>query len=645
MKRMLLAALATLAFAGAQAVAAADMNKTLHVAVESAETGFDPQGISDLYSGFICRVIFDPLYRYDYLARPFKIIPNTAAAMPQISDDGKTWIIKVKPGIYFADDPAFKGIKRELTAADYVYSWKRLLDPKVRAPNINVVTDRFVGDVQLGKAVAAGANVYDLELEGMRVLDRYTIQLKLKQPDYGLLDDMTSLEMSAVAREVIEKYGDEAHRAMANPIGTGPYVLKEWRRGQRITLEASPTFREEYFPTSDDPADKEIVAAMKGKRLPAIGRIEMNIIEETNSRMLAFIKGELDVSNPVPPDLIYNVLDARNKLKPELAKRGIRHIQGIQPSIAFEYFNMEDPIVGGYTRDKIALRRAISMAYNVDAEIAVVRQGQAIPATQMVPPPSIGYDPTFVDRSKYDLAAAKALLDKFGYVDRDGDGWRDLPDGKPFTLVVASQTSAVYRQFDELWKKSLTALGIRVDFLKQIPGPAQAGACRAASDVGARQYCPDAGRLQFFQFALRAPRRSGEFAAFQSAAIQRAVCQGQAHAERPGARQGDPSALRTRQHLRAVEAHGVPLRQRPGSAVDGRLQIHAVQLEPMALLGPRSRNARFHAQAAIGAAARRGVHATAACRNRAKSLRRHCHATMLPSTIKSTSTLTRGMLP
>ncbi len=358
--------------------------------------------------------------------------------MPQISEDGKTWIIKVKPGIYFADDPAFKGKKRELTAADYVYSWKRLIDPKVHAPNIDVVTDRFVGDIEFGKAAAAGANVYDLELEGMRALDRYTIQIKLKQPDYDLLDDLTTMPMSAVAREVVEQYGDLSHRVMSNPVGSGPYLLKEWRRGQRITLEASPTFREEYFPTSDDPADKEIVAAMKGKRIPAIGRIEMNIIEESNSRVLAFIKGELDISNPVPPDLIYNVLDAHNKLKPELAKRGIRHIHGIQPSITFEYFNMEDPIVGGYTKDKIALRRAISMAYNVDAEIAVVRQGQGIPATQMIPPPSIGHDPTFVDRSKYDLPAAKALLDKFGYVDRDGDGWRDLPDGKPFTLLIAS---------------------------------------------------------------------------------------------------------------------------------------------------------------------------------------------------------------
>jgi ABC-type transport system substrate-binding protein len=447
------------------ATTAADMNKTLRVAVSAAETGFDPQAISDLYSGFVTRVIFDPLYQYDYLARPFKIIPNTAA-LPQISDDGKTWVIKVKPGIYFSDDPVFKGKKRELTAADYIYSWKRMIDPKVRAPNIEVVTDRFVGDTEFVKAAQSGANIYDIELEGMKAIDRYTIQLKLKQPDYDLLDDLASNTMAAVAREVIEAYGDQAHRAMANPVGTGPYLLKDWRRSQKITLEASPTFREQYFPDSDDPADAPILAVMKGKRIPMIGRIEMVIIEESNPRLLAFISGELDISNPVPPELIHNVIDDKGRLKPELAKRGIRHIRQFMPSISFWYFNIDDPIVGGYSREQVALRRAIGMAYNVEDEIAVVRQGQAAPATQMLPPPVFGFDPKYIDRSKFDPAMANALLDRMGYK-RGDDGFRTLPDGRPFTLSMASMTSAEYRNYDELWKKSLDSIGIRLDFKKQ----------------------------------------------------------------------------------------------------------------------------------------------------------------------------------
>ena len=128
---------------------------------------------------------------------------------------------------------------------------------------------------------------------------------------------------------------------------------------------------------------------------------------------------------------------------------------------------MEDPVVGGYGNDKIALRRAVSMAYNNEDEIKVIRLGQAMPATQPIPPNVVGHDPDFKGAARYDVAGAKALLDKFGYVDKDGDGWRDLPDGKPLKLTLASDPSAIYRQFDELWKKSMDAVGIRIEFTKQ----------------------------------------------------------------------------------------------------------------------------------------------------------------------------------
>ena len=105
----------------------------------------------------------------------------------------------------------------------------------------------------LTAAKAAGKLDYDMPFEGVRALDRYTIQLKLKYPDYDLLDDLASSVMAAVAREVVETYGDAGNRVMANPVGTGPYRLKDWRRGQKIVLEASPSFREDTFPTAATP--------------------------------------------------------------------------------------------------------------------------------------------------------------------------------------------------------------------------------------------------------------------------------------------------------------------------------------------------------------------------------------------------------
>ena len=456
-----------LAFVSAPAFAQADANKVLRVSFPVAETGFDPHATSDYYSSHVERAIFDSLYTFDYLARPHKLIPKTAAEMPEISADGRTWKIRIRPGIHFADDPAFKGKKRELTADDYVYSFKRLLDPRMRAPFLWFLDGKIAGsDEILAKAKQAGRLDYDAPIEGLKALDRYTLQITLKEPDYVLQGYLTQVSMAAVAREVIEAYGDSSGWAMANPVGTGPYRLKEWRRGQKIVLEANPNFREEYFPEAGEAGDRELIAKMKGKRLPQVGRIDISIIEESNPQLLAFASGELDYIN-VPADLVGNVLGPGNALKLEFAGKGVTLHRVTQPALSYTYFNMEDPVVGGYAPDKIALRRAMIMGFNTDELIRVWYQGQAIMATQPIPPGVAGHIPGLVARQPYDMAAAKGLLDKFGYVDRDKDGWRDLPDGKPFTIVMASTPAGRDRERDELWKKNMTALGIRIDFLKQ----------------------------------------------------------------------------------------------------------------------------------------------------------------------------------
>ena len=450
----------------APAAPGADMQKVLHVAFIIPENGFDPQATSDLYSNYVNRQVFDPLYKYDYLTRPFKVVPNTATALPEISADGMTWTIRLKHGVYFSDDPAFGGRKRELVAEDYVYSFKRLIDPKLRSNNAQILDDRLVGaNSAIEAAKKSGAFDYDAPFEGAQAVDRYTLRLKLTFPAYDLLADLTSSATSAVAREVVKAYGDPAGWVMEHPVGTGPYRLAEWRRAQKIVLEASPNFRDEVYPSSSQPEDRALEAKMRGKKLPVIGRVEISIIEESNPRLLAFDNGELDYIG-VPTDLVQKVLTG-DKLKPELAARGIVLGRGVQPSIVYTYFNMEDGVVGGYTNDRIALRRAISMAYNNEDEIKVIRLGQAMRATQPIPPNVVGHDPDFQGGSRYDVAGAKALLDKFGYVDKDGDGWRDLPDGKPLKLTLASDPSAIYRQFDELWKKSMDAVGIRIEFTKQ----------------------------------------------------------------------------------------------------------------------------------------------------------------------------------
>ena len=135
---------------------AADPSKILRITFQAAETGFDPVKVSDYYSGTVIEAIFDPLLTYDYLARPAKLVPNTAEALPQVTDQGRTYRVTVKPGIHFADDPVFKGRKRELTALDYAYSLRRFLDPKNRSPYAflfeGIVGDRDAGPLHAGRS-------------------------------------------------------------------------------------------------------------------------------------------------------------------------------------------------------------------------------------------------------------------------------------------------------------------------------------------------------------------------------------------------------------------------------------------------------------------------------------------------------------
>src|SRR5689334_1345727 len=431
---------------------AADMNKVIRHVFPVAETGFDPQGIDDLYSGTVVQVIFETLLTYDYLARPSKLVPQTAEALPQITDDGKTYVFKIRKGIYFTPDAAFNGQKRELTAADYAFSLKRLVDPKIRSPYAWLVENKFVGLDELSEAAKkSGKFDYDAKIAGIEVVDRYTLRLRLKDTDYNLSYVLAHEPTSAVAREVVEKYADAGGRVMSNPVGTGPYKLARWVRSSKISLEANPDYRGftwDFKPGRDD-EDQRLVKEMKGKKMPQVGRIEIAIIEEDQARLLAFQGGEIDLMNLEGP-LAPNVLDTGGKLRPEFAKRGVKLSRFVDPEITYHYWNLTDPTVGGMSREKIALRRAFAMAYNNEEEIRIVRNGQAVEAQYPVPPGVVGNDFNYKSPVHYDPASANALLDKFGYK-RGSDGYRTLPDGKPLVVRYASRPDSLGRQQDEMW--------------------------------------------------------------------------------------------------------------------------------------------------------------------------------------------------
>ena len=486
---------AVVLFASSFSAAAADSGKVLRTAFSIAESSFDPVLAYDAASNSVVEEISESMLEYEYLARPVKLAPLTLERLPEVSDRGATYLCRVRKGIFFAADPAFKGKPRELVAADYAYSLKRLLDPALRSPWTWVVEGKLIGGDELQAAAKkTGKLDYDAPIAGLEIIDRYTLRIRLKQPDYTFLYVLAMPASAAVAREVIDAYGNDAG---AHPVGTGPYLLKEYKRSSRIVLEANPQFRKFVFdePAPANKADAAIARALKGRVLPAIGRIEISVIEEQQPRWLAFLKREVDYLQPFPLGFVGELLD-NGKLKPALAAKGIYHELLLRPNTWWAYFNMEDPVVGGYTPEKIALRRAIGMAFNTDEFIRVLFTGRAVPAQGPIPPDIAGYDAGHKTQAQaYDPAAARALLERFGYKDRDGDGYRELPDGKPLVIENWSSPTSRAREFDELWKKSMDAIGIRMVFKKdkvpELRKMARAGKLQMRQDGWQADY-PDA---------------------------------------------------------------------------------------------------------------------------------------------------------
>jgi ABC-type transport system substrate-binding protein len=438
--------------------AAADPNKVLRIASPDIET-LDPHQYNDSPSFDVITAIFEGLYEWDYLASPAKLAPVGATARPEISDGAKTWTIRVRPGIYFTDDPAFRGKPREVTAEDWVYSLKRWLDPNLRRGGDPIVTDLIVGAREVVDAARKGGAKFDFDrpIAGLRALDRYTVQLKLKEPNYPNIENF--LTTRVVAREVVEAAGGDIRE---RPVGTGAYRLREWKRGSRVILEANPAYRAVRFPESSNPALAPIVNEMRGKTLPQIGVVEINVIEEDVTRLLEFDRGRLDVV-ALRGEIASRLL-AGNELKPQYAARGIVRLAVPEPYLFSICINVADPAIGGMTNDRIALRRAIALGFDVESLIKVLYAGLALPANQLVPPGVGGHDPEFAPRPPHDPRAATALLDRFGYDKRDPDGYRRGPDGNALTLTLSLRTGAISREIQTQWKKDMDAIGLRMDY-------------------------------------------------------------------------------------------------------------------------------------------------------------------------------------
>jgi ABC-type transport system substrate-binding protein len=440
---------------------------TLRLELAAAETAFDPpQTESSRYTTTVLACILEAPLRYDYLARPVRLQPATAAAMPEVSADFRSITVRIKPGILFSEHPAFRGKPRELVAADYVYSVKRFYDPRWSSSDLYL----FEGAKPLGLAALRERAIktrqpfdYDTEVDGLRTLDRYTFRFRFAEPNPHFLYTLAQAGLAgAVAREVVEQHGADIG---AHPVGTGPYRLAQWRRGSLIVLQRSPTYRGETYEgtPADDPRARAIADRLGGRRLPLVDRLEFHIIEEQQPRWLSFVNGQLDVLEV--PGGFGTLAVPGGQLAPFLRKKGVQLDLTSAPDMSMHYFNAADPLVGGNAAPQVALRRAIALAHDSAGWRRHVRGGLAVPAQSVIAPFTSGYEEGYrSEMSEHDPAKARALLDLYGYIDRDSDGWRERPDGRPLTLRIASLSDTAARAGNEVWHRSLSAVGLKVDF-------------------------------------------------------------------------------------------------------------------------------------------------------------------------------------
>lgn len=389
-----------------------DTSNTLHLALPTNLQTLDCGNIRDVYGMMVAGNIYETLYSYHYLKRPYVIEPLLAEGMPQISADQRTYLIRIREDVYFQDDPCFpSGKGRRLVAEDFVFAIKRIANVKYRSQNWPIFNERIVGLDAFREYTKTAADEwsvdYGMPVEGLKALDERTLQITLTRPWPQFLEIALSDAATApVPKEAVDYY---RARIPNHPVGTGPYQLVQWRRGSFLELVRNANWRGQPYPQDGEPADEAAgLLVDAGKRMPFIDRIIFRIIEEDQPRWLLFLRGELDTSG-IPKDNFNQAIDPTGRqLTEQMRQRGIVLHTYIDPSTFWIGFNLKDPLLGANKPLRMAISRAIDRQRMID----LFANGRGIVAHGFVSPGLNSYDPTIADAgfSRYDPQEAKQLL-------------------------------------------------------------------------------------------------------------------------------------------------------------------------------------------------------------------------------------------
>lgn len=412
----------------------------------------DPANSYDTVSNTIVYQVYEQLFDYHYLRRPYQLQPLLAAEMPQVSDDGLTYTIKLKANVPYHSDPAFKGQTRILKAEDFITQIKRLAWKSTNSNGWWLFDGKIQGINKFREDAGDDFEKFKtLSISGLTAPDDLTLKIQLTERYPQMMYALAMGFTSPMPIEVLEEYGNDLSRHM---VGTGPFYLAEILPLSGVKVKKFKDYKNSTYPTKGDRvAHGNDMLADAGKTLPFLDVIDFKIIKEDQTRWLNFRAGKIDLL-VVPKDNFSTAVSPGGGLSDELKQENIQLIIG--PTLTYWWleFNMSDPVVGG--AKNLALRKAISHAIDFEKYIQVFTNNVGQKANSIYPPGIPGYDPAKRLPYSYNLAKAKELLSQAGF-----------PNGKglPVLKFDVRGTSARNRQESQFIKSELSKLGIQLEVI------------------------------------------------------------------------------------------------------------------------------------------------------------------------------------
>ncbi len=355
----------------------------------------DPVQGSTTYDNMACAQIFETLLISQY-ANPMEMEPLLLTQKPERLEGGKLFRFTLKDGVTFHDNACFpNGKGREITTDDVFYSLKRLADDQYEFENWWLLKDTVVGLNEF-KETANDGNPetpadYSVPVEGFRKINDKEFEIELVAPVTRFEWVLTMFQTSIVPREAVDYYGDDFFR---NPVGTGPFMLESWTPKKDMTVVRNPNYHEVLYPERNawDRDDRRAgLHRAAGKPVPFLDKIEFTMFPQDQPMWLQFEAGNIGYTQ-VPDEYFSQAFDRRTKeLLPEVAAEGVRGHSNKLLDFIFRGFNMEDPVVGGYTPKKKALRQAISLAMDLNEFNETFYSGTNVVYDGPIPPGLYGH--------------------------------------------------------------------------------------------------------------------------------------------------------------------------------------------------------------------------------------------------------------